>query len=505
MKTKYTYLLLYVPLMAIVAVSCGEQPKETVQEEPIELIEEPAAEQEEVLEPIVPADAPVIDGCYATNTNHSVTHNSALNAVDGDPSTAWETPVGSGLYEGIMLYFLSPVTISNVSVDFKQGPSYYENVTYNVVSDGRSYSGGVAIFSDVNALFVRFSPPTSSTSEKDGDHKSLHQSTFDVSKSLGVQEIKCYDFDGEPIDFVIPKVVNGQITASSTLSPEASYAPAFLVDGKFDFAWAEGAESKGVNEEVRIELDEEISIDRIRIWNGYQRSDKHYDDNARLSSFTLLAANAEEVGQFLIPDQKETSIEVPKTKTNTLNLKVDEVFEGAKYEDLVVSELRFYYRGRPYLIQTNHEKNVMQANQEEANTLLSSFLDKTYAIRTHEEVEADYMVSSSTTSNTFILRSNGSFVYYGEEAFYEMENEDPMPFSEDQNTIIADGGWELIEQNEDEVKVRIFGKRYMLTTDEQLYKSKVDQSTLRVFQDYVTLSKTEIKSNSTFATMKVLW
>jgi len=493
-------------LVAILMVSCGEQPKEVVKEEPIEPINEVSEEPEEVPEePMVPEGAPVVDGCYATNTDRSIAGNSVINTLDGDPSTIWQTPKGSGLYEGIMLYFLSPVHISSVSVDFAEGPLFFENVTYNVVSDGRSYSGGSGMFSEVEALFVRFSPPTTAIEEKNDGSKSTRQSTYDVSKSLAVEEIKCYDFDGELIEFVIPKVIQGRLRASSTLAPEASYSPAFLADGKFDFAWAEGAESNGVAEEVSIELDEAISIDALKIWNGYQRSEKHFEDNARLASFTLLSGQSDEVGKFSIEDEKQTSIEIPTTTTKGLSLKVEEVFAGGKYEDLVISELRFYYRGRPYLIQTQHEKEVIESNQEKANELLSGFMDKTYATWTNEEVEADYLVSNSATSNTFLLRSNGSFVYYGEESFYEMDNNDPMPISEDESTIIADGGWELIEQNDTEVRIRIFGKRYMLTTDEQLYKSKVDQSTLRVFQDYVTLSATEIQSNTTFNTMRVLW
>lgn len=406
-----------------------------------------------------------------------------------------------------MLYFQEPVYIASIVVKYELGADFFFEPEVRVFTNGLNLYDGQYIRRRVDALYLRFSPQLSSIKLASADGKERSQALYDTTLCIGIQDIILKDSTGQVIDFVTPVVVKGKVTASSTLAPEASYSAAYVADSRYDFAWAEGAAGSGKGEQLTIELEKDITVDRLMIRNGYQRSDNHYADNARLASFSLMDGSEASIGTFSIQDERKSIIELPTTTSNTFVLNVEDIFEGGKYKDLVLSEIRFYHKGQPYLIQTEHEQNTMAANRKEANELLKSFLDKTISTSTSDSKEGDYFVAYNGTNRSLILRSNGSFVFYGEESFYEenVTSEEDYSFIEEVNTTVADGGWELIKQNEEEITIRIFGKIFQMTTNEELYRTSADYENTKVFQDYITLSASQVSSRTTFETMDIEW
>lgn len=69
------------------------------------------------------------------------------------------------------------------------------------------------------------------------------------------------------------------------MTPKAAYHPIQLFDSRKEFVYAEGAPGAGENEALTFRFDENVKMNALKIWNGFQRSDKHYTANARIKSF----------------------------------------------------------------------------------------------------------------------------------------------------------------------------------------------------------------------------
>lgn len=141
-----------------------------------------------------------------------------------------------------------------------------------------------------------------------------------------------------------------KLDASSVLSSQSGNF--YLASKAHDFdlrtAWIEGVKGYGIGEYIEYYF-EALSprITEIRVYNGYFKSEKAWEDNSRVKKFKLYInnkpyailelQNTRAVQKFKVePLQSKV-----KNKDLVLKFEIFEVFEGKKWDDVAVSEINF--------------------------------------------------------------------------------------------------------------------------------------------------------------------
>lgn len=128
-------------------------------------------------------------------------------------------------------------------------------------------------------------------------------------------------------------------------SGQSSYAPANLFDGNPATAWA-AARGQGQNW-VLIEFDGERTIARLRVANGYQKSETTYRNNHRIRRMRLVASNGDST-MVSLSDSKgiqDVALDRP-LRGSWVQFIVDELYPGAVAPDLTLSELQAVFTER---------------------------------------------------------------------------------------------------------------------------------------------------------------
>jgi len=97
--------------------------------------------------------------------------------------------------------------------------------------------------------------------------------------------LKLFGPGHSPISVITPRLVSGKARASSTLAPESAYDVSNLFDSRYENAWASNHQSTGVS--LAFDFDQPQRVEKLRLWNGYQRSDQHCWSNSRVKTFTV--------------------------------------------------------------------------------------------------------------------------------------------------------------------------------------------------------------------------
>lgn len=134
--------------------------------------------------------------------------------------------------------------------------------------------------------------------------------------------------------------------ASSSLYEEkydVEHGPAEAFDGRVDTAWVEDQPGYGGGESIGLEFTEECMVSGIFINAGYQKSEELYYKNNR----------PKEIGVFIDGDLynyevlqdtygvQTISFDSP-VKASRIELSIETVYSGNKYDDTCISEIEFY-------------------------------------------------------------------------------------------------------------------------------------------------------------------
>lgn len=441
-----------------------------------------------------------LDGLYATSTALPLSDYAVENVFDEDPNTIWRTPKGIGPNEGIMIYFSKPTYVSRVGAEFVSNDQLSKVLSIEVYGDGRSFWNGSNMEATLSFLYIKIARVENTNRiESSVDGKDYIRQKFNENQAVGIKSLLIYNEEYDPYKVLPPKFVNGTIQSTSSLKPALAYGPSNLMDSRKDLGWAESVKGNGIGEAVTFKLSNPVRLTKLKIWNGYQRSPKHFSGNSRLKAFqfglkggNLTSYNIEDVSGAQTID-----LQGPIEGTEFV-LKVTDAYSGSKYQDLVISEIKFYDGDKPIVIKTNAEENRMKAMQSKG-ALATSFFDRNFEVWTSEqtkkESDKEYYAEYKWESKSLSLRSNNTFVLYTREtlSIEEYNSETNYEnYEDDSKEVIADGNWELKEEGADYIKIRIFGKIYSPTSSAELYQGDVTSDNVRIFQDFLTLRKDKI-------------
>lgn len=432
-----------------------------------------------------PDEKIIVERMYATSISPS--GNSGIeNLFDADPSTKWRLAEGAGEGEGLMIYFEEPTYISKIALD---GEANIGRIQYFVDGENAGSANPNAlrvIGKQANSLFVKIA------SLHDENRQSYFINTGEgqviipgPSKDLAFSALRILGENDRPLAIQPLKQVSGSVRASTSLSPASAYNAAYLFDSRRDFGWAEGDAGSGEGQSLSFNFDREVQISKLKIWNGYQRSDQHFSSNGRLKSFSFGKKGESSSNLTANDSQNPGIITLPNPlKGQSFELKIQSIYPGASYKDLVISELRFFDGENWFGVQTNIQAEMnKQILQKTKGTSLASVLDKNLHDEWYVSNPQGY---ARNQSRDLLLRSDGTFV------LYLLSND----YSEKQKVEIsqvADGNWELQTADSRSSKLKIFGKLHRIQDKEKYYVGKTNEDVTKIFKEILTIENDMVK------------
>ena len=380
-------------------------------------------------------------------------------------------------YVKLHIYFDEPVPMSGVEVDGCIEPSdskfsvwlNFEQTHFYTNDEGEEpefvypAKGGFA----GKTYFAREYP-------KGTEARSL---TFNFESWQGVSlcGLRVYDAEGKPYHLVAPAAVGGTAIASSTLSPLAAYDVMNLFDSRFEYAWASAGEAKGVDLVFRFDAPQ--TIDRLRLWNGYQRSGTHCVANSRAKKIEVSGDGGYSAVLEVKDELGSQVIALPKPFTGReLRLRIADAYVGKAYKDLVISELRFGGGGAWFML----DSLPMLRAASSANRAAFDAAGVTSALVLNQSYQSSDPERESL-SVTLRLRADGSFYLSG-----AAERDDEV------RNYFALGKFEVaLSQSAGGLRLRLFGIYY----ETEAYgdcngcgrdcNRKSDAKTGKIFEEYV--------------------
>lgn len=423
-----------------------------------------------------------LQGMYATSTRLPYSRFDVRRVFDGNDSTYWSTMRGAGPDEGFVLYFQQPTTLKHIVVRPANAENLAEIRNLALYLDGHLLdefkpNDTLNIDRPVTTLFVKvistaLTSLESVTSESEEDEMALEE--FDRNNSVGIAEVELFGDQGR-LNIIPPDAVTGTVIASSVLKPHTAYQPAQLFDARKEFVWAEGSPGLGKDEVLTFTFNAPQTISSVKIWNGYQRSEKHFEANARAKSIEIGAKGGAKA-KYTIEDTMTPQMIVLQEPINSsvLEIKILDVFPGSTYKDLALSEILFYNGEKPLQLA---DSNVEEAHRVFVNEVKGSILEQ-YLDRRLYNRTVKYSIS---TTRSLILRSNKTFVLYESKKSYG-------DTAEEDEQIVADGGWEVIEQDDVAAKIRVFGKLFNLSETLDYYQGNSSVEVIKIFQDNLNIT-----------------
>lgn len=178
----------------------------------------------------------------------------------------------------------------------------------------------------------------SASSDSSAAHKKESSST---QTEVSVRALS--DFSGD-----MGACLLSNYSASSVLpaSEYGTYVAGNLSDGDWSTAWVEGSSGSGAGQSVTMSRasGSKASVSCLELVAGYGKSTDIYYKNARPKQVSLIADSGEVVAQVTLADSYRVvqSISFPAVSTSSITLRIDSVYEGNKYDDCSISEMRCF-------------------------------------------------------------------------------------------------------------------------------------------------------------------
>jgi len=435
-----------------------------------------------ILSVIVLLGMGVRDG-YASDAYLSMAYTNALGndlpfAIFSKNS--W-SPDAAARFVKLHLYFDEPIMVKGLEINtcgsrIKPNLSIFFNFDQWIMHTDQSLEGEVpeALYPEkVGDLLIL------KGFEREIEVRSL---TFNFEDNSGFRicGLNLIDPNGKAYNVKTPVLVTGTVDATSTLAPQSAYDPIFLFDSRFEYGWASNKQAKDV--QLTFNFDEPRRVEKIRLWNGYQRSATHCIANSRARRIKITGDNgyAQEIEVKDILGSQLVALPKP-FEGRQLKFEIVDAFLGKSYKDLVISEVRFFDGQTWFMLDpTAKLKEGIESNRQQfAKARVKPLLNDSYSAA-KELKSAPYYVSSNMR-----IRADGSFYISGN-------------FGEgDGLQYFALGNYEIKDANEAKgLKLRLFGLYY----ETKIYgdcngcgrdcnkNSAVDAGTTQtIFQEFFTI------------------
>ncbi len=295
----------------------------------------------------------------------------------------------------------------------------------------------------------------------------------------------------ELIQFKLPIIIKSEVEATSILPPDAAYNPANLFDSRYDFAWStEGSKVSGIGEKINVKFSTNVNISGLMVWNGYQRSQTHFEKNGRVKSLLLSdnEGNSETVSLTSVFGMQEVKFSKVLLNVSQLSMEIKEIFKGSVYKDVLISELRFLDEKGNIILP------LVPLSKMSYNKNLGDFIDRSWSTFLHGLVPGEAECGYTCNNKRIRLRSNGSFVIYLDFG----SNDDGS-----QTANVLEGNWA-----DEQGVLRIFGKRYTteLRSSDYIQADKTKSvPTAKIFQSNFMVTRfnelSKAKQTSVFHAM----
>ncbi len=208
-----------------------------------------------------------------------------------------------------------------------------------------------AVFRDDVDMFINFNETIESIEtqgKKSIKHDMGRQITarsvtlnFNKNKNICIENVRLFDKSGKLIDIRTPEIVEASVAASSTLEPEDSYSVMNMFDSRYEYAWSSNGKPDKVD--LNFSFQDEVNITKLKVWNGYQRSDRHCIENTRARKMILTGDGDYQATIELKDTMGPQVIDLPKPfHGKKITMTISESYSGKSYQDLVISEMRFF-------------------------------------------------------------------------------------------------------------------------------------------------------------------
>lgn len=149
--------------------------------------------------------------------------------------------------------------------------------------------------------------------------------------------------EGEFCRVMVLSLGSARVCSSSTLNQQKgnTYGLGNLFDGDLSTAWVEGASGNGEGQQISISFDNPVTIRKIDLVNGYAKSGKSFNDNARVRDLRVRASNNVSGGIALKDNAQLQTFDVTGLDgIEWITFGIGSVFAGQKWQDTAISELR---------------------------------------------------------------------------------------------------------------------------------------------------------------------
>lgn len=272
----------------------------------------------------------------------------------------------------------------------------------------------------------------------------------------------------ERIAVKLPRIVQAEIQADSILEPRTAYHPAKLFDSNYDFAWStDGNKTNGIGATLALSFASKQTIAGLCIWNGYQRSAAHFEKNGRIKELLVSSDSAKQQIQLASEQgMQKIMFNGPMKEVPRLTLKINSIYPGTKYKDVLLSEMRLIDDHGNIILP------VVKRPRLQIDNNLKAFLDKSWSGFLHG------ISDESCFNKRLRLRSNGTFVIYRDYQYGET-NDNRV------SANVLEGNW-AVEKG----KIRIFGKQYTTELQSSDYikgQARKKSPAAKLFQTFVTV------------------
>ncbi|CAN5648707.1 hypothetical protein BH24ACT15_BH24ACT15_07090 [soil metagenome] len=135
----------------------------------------------------------------------------------------------------------------------------------------------------------------------------------------------------------VPTGVSLQAASASTAldGHPASHA----IDGDPATSWTEAAQGPGQEEWLEVTMAADVSVQRVLIWDGDQRSDRQFRENGRAKAVRIEVADRQ--FRVRLQDLKgPQAIDLPEpVVADRVRVVVEDAIAGSRYTDLAISEI----------------------------------------------------------------------------------------------------------------------------------------------------------------------